>query len=121
MNNENLLQKEAKMMKLEKLIAQRESVSTKPFPVPVKELLKRYEQLYTGAISDVLREFCLLDQSLPGHLRPLRDSAPHINTMTVAATRQPLTTRRVFCRPSIGMNTKPASSEPLTAPMVFTA
>ena len=72
--NENLLQKEAKMMKLEKLIAQREGVSTKPFPLPVKELLQRYEQLYTGAISDVLREFCLLDQSLPGHLRPLRDS-----------------------------------------------
>ena len=74
MKNENLLQKEAKMMKLEKLIAQREGVSTKEFPVPVKELLKRYEQLYTGAISDVLREFCLLDQSLPGYLRPLRDN-----------------------------------------------
>lgn len=74
MPNENLLQKEAAMMKLEKLIAERESVSTREFPVPVRELLARYEQLYTGAISDVLREFCLLDQSLPGHLRPLRDS-----------------------------------------------
>jgi regulator of RNase E activity RraA len=61
-------------MKLEKLIAERESVSSQPFPVPVKELLQRFEQLYTGAISDVLREFCLLDQALPGHLRPLRDS-----------------------------------------------
>ena len=70
----SLLQREAKMMKLERLIAQRESISTAEFPVPVKELLQRYEQLYTGAISDVLREFCLLDQSLPGHLRPLRDS-----------------------------------------------
>ena len=74
MTEENPLQREAKMMKLEKLIAAREGVSTKPFPVPVPELLKRYEQLYTGAISDVLREFCLLDQALPGHLRPLRDS-----------------------------------------------
>jgi 4-hydroxy-4-methyl-2-oxoglutarate aldolase len=74
MSNDNLLQQEAKMMKLEKLIAQRESISDKPFPVPVKHLLARYEQLYTGAISDVLREFCLLDQALPGHLRPLRDS-----------------------------------------------
>ena len=73
-NQPNLLQQEAKMMNLEKLIAQRESVSNQPFPVPVKELLKRYELLYTGAISDVLREFCLLDQALPGHLRPLRDS-----------------------------------------------
>jgi 4-hydroxy-4-methyl-2-oxoglutarate aldolase len=74
MKQESLLQKEAKMMKLEKLIAERETISTKPFPVPVKEMLERYEKLYTGAISDVLREFCLLDQSLPGYLRPLRDS-----------------------------------------------
>jgi regulator of RNase E activity RraA len=71
--SEGLLQKEAKMMKLEKLIAQREEVSTKPFPVPVQELLARFEQLYTGAVCDVLREFCLLDQALPGHLRPLND------------------------------------------------
>lgn len=60
-------------MKLDNLIAEREGISTVEFPVPVKELLERYEKLYTGAISDVLREFCLLDQSLPGHLRPLRD------------------------------------------------
>lgn len=72
-NSEGLLQKEAKMMKLEQLIAQRESVSTVEFPVPVKELLARFEQLYTGAVCDVLREFCLLDQALPGHLRPLND------------------------------------------------
>jgi regulator of RNase E activity RraA len=71
---ENLFQREAKMMKLDALIAQREHVSTASFPVPVKELLERYEKLYTGAISDVLRELCLLDQALPGHLRPLRDS-----------------------------------------------
>lgn len=68
---EGLLQKEAKMMKLEKLIAARETVSTKEFPVPVKELLARYEQLYTGAISDVLREHALLDQGI-GQLIPLR-------------------------------------------------
>ncbi len=64
--------KEVGMMKLEKLIAAREEISTQPFPVPVKELLARYEQLYTGAISDVLREFALLDQALPCHLKPLR-------------------------------------------------
>jgi regulator of RNase E activity RraA len=74
MTEENLFQREAKMMKLDALIAQREHVSTASFPVPVKELLERYEKLYTGAISDVLRELCLLDQALPGHLRPLRDS-----------------------------------------------
>jgi len=59
------------MMKLEKLIAARETVSTKEFPIPVKELLARYEQLYTGAISDVLREHALLDQGI-GQLIPLR-------------------------------------------------
>lgn len=64
--------REVGMMKLEKLIAAREEVSTKEFPVPVKELLARYEQLYTGAISDVLREFALLDQALPCHMKPLR-------------------------------------------------
>ena len=51
--SENLLQKEAKMMKLEKLIAQREGVPTQPFPVPVKEMPQRCERLYTGAISNV--------------------------------------------------------------------
>lgn len=69
--NDGPLQREAKMMKLEKLIASRESVSQAAFPVPLAELLARYEQLYTGAISDVLREHALLDQSI-GHLIPLR-------------------------------------------------
>lgn len=64
--------KEVGMMNLEKLIAARETISTKEFPIPVPELLSRFEQLYTGAISDVLREFALLDQALPGHLKPLR-------------------------------------------------
>ena len=64
--------KEVGMMKLEKLIEAHESISMKEFPVSVPELLGRYEQLYAGAISDVLREFALLDQALPGHLKPLR-------------------------------------------------
>ncbi len=87
---DGLLQREAKMMKLEKLIAEREHISTIEFPIPTKELLARFEKLYTGAVSDVLREFCLLDQALPGYLRPLNDdqvvagiaftvkSAPHV-------------------------------------------
>lgn len=65
--------KEVGMMKLEKLIEERERIPNCDFPIPQKELLQRFEALYTGAISDVMREFCLLDQSLPGHLRPLRD------------------------------------------------
>jgi 4-hydroxy-4-methyl-2-oxoglutarate aldolase len=65
--------KEIGMMNLEKLIALREGVSNTGFPIPDKELLKRFEQLYTGAVNDVLREFCLLDQALPGRIIPLRE------------------------------------------------
>lgn len=70
----NSFQQEVGMMKLDALIAVREGVSTKPFPMPVKELLARYELLYTGAINDVLREFCLLEQALPHGIVPLRDT-----------------------------------------------
>jgi hypothetical protein len=62
---EGMLQKEAKLMKLEALIADRERIPVCEFPIPVKELCHRYEQLYTGAINDVLREKCLLCQNLP--------------------------------------------------------
>lgn len=65
--------KEVGMMNLEKLIASREGVSVATFPVADKELLSRFEQLYTGAINDVLREFCLLEQALPGRIKPLRE------------------------------------------------
>ncbi len=65
--------KEVGMMNLEKLIEVRESISKKEFPIPDKELLKRYEQIYTGAINDVLREFTLLDQALPIHIKALRE------------------------------------------------
>lgn len=66
------LQREAAMMNLERLIAERELVDDAPLAIPAKELIGRYEALYTGAISDVLREFCLMDQALPGYLQPLR-------------------------------------------------
>lgn len=69
----NQFEKEIGMMNLEKLIAQQESVSICSFPIPDKELLKRYENLYTGAVNDVLREFCLLYQALPGRIKPLRE------------------------------------------------
>ena len=60
-------------MNLEKLIETREGISNVSFPIPDKELLSRFEQLYTGAINDVLREFCLLEQALPGRIKPLRE------------------------------------------------
>ncbi|PSR54050.1 dimethylmenaquinone methyltransferase [Adhaeribacter arboris] len=65
--------KEVGMMNLEKLIESRQSVSNKVFPVSDKELLSRFEQLYTGAVNDVLREFCLLNQALPNRIIPLRE------------------------------------------------
>ncbi len=70
---EEKLQQEAKLMDLEKLIKSREYVPECEFPVPVKELCDRYQKLYTGAINDVLREKCLLDQNLPSDIMPLRD------------------------------------------------
>lgn len=65
--------KEVGLMNLEKLIETREGLSRNTFPIPDEELLKRFEDLYTGAVNDVLREFCLLDQALPGHILPLRE------------------------------------------------
>jgi regulator of RNase E activity RraA len=67
------LKKEVGMMNLEKLIETREMKSTIVLPIDDKEMLYRFEQLYTGAVNDVLREFCLIDQALPGHIIPLRE------------------------------------------------
>jgi regulator of RNase E activity RraA len=67
------LQKEAGLMELENLIKTREKIPDNEFPIPVKELCERYERLYTGAINDVMREMCLLDQNLPSDIMPLRD------------------------------------------------
>ena len=65
--------KEVGMMNLERLIEEREGISKISFPISDKEILSRFEQLYTGAVNDVLREFCLLDQALPGRILPLRE------------------------------------------------
>lgn len=65
--------KEVAMMHLDRLMKEREDVPVTSFPIPDKELLSRYEQLYTGAVNDVLREFCLLNQALPGRIKPLRE------------------------------------------------
>jgi len=65
--------KEIGMMNLENLISMREGVSNTTFPISDKELLSRFEQLYTGVVNDVLREFCLLEQALPGRILPLRE------------------------------------------------
>ncbi|MDO6605688.1 RraA family protein [Arenibacter palladensis] len=73
MGNVDDYKKEIGMMNLEKLIQEREGISKAEFPISGKELLKRFEQLYTGAVNDVMREFCLLEQALPGRIKPLRE------------------------------------------------
>jgi 4-hydroxy-4-methyl-2-oxoglutarate aldolase len=65
--------KEIGMMNLEAFIAERETISTVTFPISDNELLSRFEQLYTGAVNDVLREFCLTNQALPNRILPLRE------------------------------------------------
>jgi regulator of RNase E activity RraA len=72
-NSSEQFRKEVGMMNLEKIIAEREAISTKIFPIPDNELLSRFEQLYTGAVNDVLREFCLINQALPSRILPLRE------------------------------------------------
>ncbi len=65
--------KEVGMMNLERLIEARETIPPITFPIPDKELLARFEHLYTGAVNDVLREFTLLNQALPIRIKPLRE------------------------------------------------
>jgi regulator of RNase E activity RraA len=72
-NGTEQYRKEVGMMNLENFIAERETISDATFPVPDDELLSRFEQLYTGAVNDVLREFCLLNQALPNRIVPLRE------------------------------------------------
>ena len=65
--------KEVGMMNLDELIRTRENIPEVTFPISDNELLTRYEKLYTGAVNDVLREFCYLNQALPNHIQPLRE------------------------------------------------
>ncbi len=69
----NQYKEEVAMMKLDKLIEAREGIFTEPVPIPDKELLQRFEQLYLGAVNDVMRELCLLHQALPNRIKPLRE------------------------------------------------
>jgi 4-hydroxy-4-methyl-2-oxoglutarate aldolase len=62
----------AEFMDLAQLAAARTPDPTSPLDIDAGELCDRYARTYTGAISDVLREFNLMDQTLPIALRPLR-------------------------------------------------
>lgn len=48
-----------------------DNVSTEGLPIPVGELCDRYEDLYTAAVSDALREATLMHQTLPHSIEPL--------------------------------------------------
>lgn len=61
------------LMNLDKLTELRDNVPAIELPLPAKELCERYEQLYTGAVNDVLRELTLVDQALPPNIMPLRE------------------------------------------------
>ena len=58
-------------MDLSKLREMLDENGLAPLPIAEDELCDRYERLYTGAVSDVLRERTLLDQALPNHILPL--------------------------------------------------
>lgn len=60
------------LMKLEKLKAKLDKREIIELPIDETELCQRYEQLYTGAVNDVLREMVLLDQALPVNIMPLK-------------------------------------------------
>lgn len=60
------------LMKLEKLIEKLDRIDATEFPISEQELCERYENLYTGAVNDVLREATLMDQALPISILPLQ-------------------------------------------------
>ena len=57
--------------KLEALTQMLDHFEIKALEIPDEELCSRLEKLYTGAINDVLREHCLMDQALPNNIMPL--------------------------------------------------
>lgn len=86
-------------MKLDKLRALRDEVPVVELPIPTEELLTRYETLYTGAVSDVLREMTLLDQCLPYMIMPLRDDMKVAGiAFTIRSNVDPTTTGEMETR-----------------------
>lgn len=63
-----------KTMNLDAFKASRAVRELVPFPIPDQELCERYENLFTAAVNDVLRERGLTHQTLPNHILPLREN-----------------------------------------------
>ncbi|MBN1181065.1 MAG: RraA family protein [Bacteroidales bacterium] len=59
-------------MKLEDLIDRFDNVTICELSIPEKEICARFENLYTGAVNDVMREMTLMDQALPCTIMPLK-------------------------------------------------
>lgn len=58
--------------RLDDLTRMLDTVEVLPLSIPDEEICDRLEKLYTGAINDVLREHCLLDQAMPSSILPLK-------------------------------------------------
>lgn len=58
--------------RLEALTEMLDAVDIQPLAVSDEEICERLEKLYTGAINDVLREHCLMDQAMPNNILPLK-------------------------------------------------
>ncbi len=63
----------SELMHTDKLQQMRDAPADCEMAIPLAELCKRFEKLYTGAVNDVLREMCLPLQALPPAIVPLRD------------------------------------------------
>lgn len=59
-------------MQLDDLKKKLDEIDSVEFPISESELCDRYEELYTGAVNDVMREMTLIDQALPNYLMPLK-------------------------------------------------
>jgi len=59
-------------MQLGKLKKKLDTIEIVELPISDKEICDRFEQLYTGAVNDVMREMTLMDQALPHHITPLK-------------------------------------------------
>jgi 4-hydroxy-4-methyl-2-oxoglutarate aldolase len=62
------------IMHLDELIKERDEYAITDLQLSEEELCRRYEKLYTGPVSDVLRENLKLDQVLSPEIKPLRDN-----------------------------------------------
>jgi 4-hydroxy-4-methyl-2-oxoglutarate aldolase len=79
-----------KFMDLSKLEKARSPDPKLALDINERELCDRYARTYTGAINDVLREFNLMDQTLPITLRPLRpDMVMAGIAFTIRSSRDP--------------------------------